>query len=142
MKMTLDRRLVQFLKFCLVGALNTLVTLCSIFICKSLFGVNEYLSNAIGYILGVINSFLWNRRWVFRSSGRIRREAATFAAGFALCYTMQLLTVVALNTSPFGDILIDIGPVTVSGYGIATIIGCAVYTLSNYIYNRSVTFHH
>lgn len=80
MKVTLDRRIVQFVKFCLVGAMNTMVTLCAIFICKSLLGVNEYVSNAIGYILGVINSFLWNRRWVFRSSGRMRREAVSFAA--------------------------------------------------------------
>lgn len=141
MKATLDRRLVQFIKFCLVGMLNTLVTLCTIFVCKSLLDINEYVSNAAGYILGVINSFLWNRRWVFRSAGRIHREAIAFAVGFLFSYAMQLLTVVALNTSSFGDILFNIGPVTVSGYGIATIIGCAVYTLTNYIYNRCITFH-
>lgn len=56
--MKVDRSTVQFVKYCMVGALNTLVTFCTIFVCKSLFDVNEYLSNAIGYVLGVINSFL------------------------------------------------------------------------------------
>ena len=59
--MKVDRSTVQFVKYCMVGALNTLVTLCTIFVCKSLFDVNEYLSNAICYVLGVINSFLWNK---------------------------------------------------------------------------------
>ena len=142
MKVTLDRRIVQFAKFCMVGVLNTLVTLCAIFVCKSLLGVNAYVSNAIGYVLGVINSFLWNRRWVFHSSGRVHSEALRFALGFVFCYALQLTTVVVLNTSPFGAILIDLGPMTISGYGLATIIGCGVYTLTNFIYNRIVTFHH
>lgn len=65
-----------------------------------------------------------------------------WAQGFIVCYALQLLTVVMLNTSQFGDILLEIGPMTISGYGIATVIGCAVYTLTNFIYNRIVTFHH
>ncbi|MDE6704151.1 MAG: GtrA family protein [Muribaculaceae bacterium] len=130
----------QFIKFCLVGAMNTLVTLCTIFICKSLLGMNEYVANAIGYVLGVINSFLWNKQWVFRSHGRFSREAIRFALGFAVCYSLQLLTVVALNTSSFGKIEVDTGIMVVSGYGFATLIGCGVYTVTNFIYNRLITF--
>lgn len=135
-----NRAAAQFVKFCLVGAMNTLVTLCTIFICKSLIGVNEYIANALGYIMGVINSFLWNKQWVFHSQGRISREAVRFAIGFAICYTLQLITVIALNTSSFGEIELDTGLMVVSGYGLATIIGCAVYTIFNFIYNRLVTF--
>ena len=135
-----NRAAAQFVKFCLVGAMNTLVTLCTIFICKSLIGVNEYIANALGYIIGVINSFLWNKQWVFHSQGRISREAVRFAIGFAICYSLQLITVIALNTSSFGEIELDTGLMVVSGYGLATIIGCAVYTIFNFIYNRLVTF--
>ena len=135
-----NRAAAQFVKFCLVGAMNTLVTLCTIFICKSLIGVNEYIANALGYIMGVINSFLWNKQWVFHSQGRISREAVRFAIGFAICYSLQLITVIALNTSSFGEIELDTGLMVVSGYGLATIIGCAVYTILNFIYNRLVTF--
>ena len=135
-----NRAAAQFVKFCLVGAMNTLVTLCTIFICKSLIGVNEYIANALGYIMGVINSFLWNKQWVFHSQGRISREAVRFAIGFAICYSLQLITVIALNTSSFGEIELYTGLMVVSGYGLATIIGCAVYTIFNFIYNRLVTF--
>ncbi len=140
MKTINDGRIIKFAKFCLVGVFNTLITLCTIFICKSLIGLNEYVSNAIGYILGVVNSFLWNKQWVFHSHGRYRHEALKFAIGFGLSYTLQLLTVVALNTSDFGNLIIDTGIITVSGYGLATVIGCGVYTISNYAYNNIITF--
>ena len=137
---TPDSRIAQFVKFCLVGVMNTLVTLCAIFLCKSLLGVNQYVSNAIGYILGVINSFLWNKQWVFNTVGHYRREAVRFACGFLLCYTLQLLTVIALNTSSLGDLVIDTGYIVISGYAVATLAGCCVYTVTNFIYNRLITF--
>lgn len=140
MKVSIDRHTVQFVKYCLVGVVNTLVTLCTIFVCKSLFGVNEYVSNAIGYVLGVVNSFLWNKQWVFNSKGGYRREGLRFAIGFLLCYALQLGAVAALNSSSFGDIEIEIGQIVISGYGIATVIGCGVYTVCNFAYNRLVTF--
>lgn len=140
MKNKPDRRTVQFIKFCIVGALNTLVTLCTIFVCKSLIGLNEYISNAAGYILGVVNSFLWNKQWVFHTNGRYRREALRFGIGFLICYSIQLLTLFLLNTSPLGDIEIDTGMVVISGYGISTLLGCCAYTVSNFIYNRLITF--
>ncbi|MBP2691915.1 MAG: GtrA family protein [Muribaculaceae bacterium] len=138
--MKVDRSTVQFVKYCMVGALNTLVTLCTIFVCKSLFDVNEYLSNAIGYVLGVINSFLWNKQWVFHSHGGYRREALKFIIGFLLCYGLQLAAVASLNSSSFGDIEFTLGQIVISGYGISTVIGCGVYTVCNYAYNRLITF--
>lgn len=135
-----ESRIAQFIKFCLVGVMNTLVTLCAIFLCKSLLGINEYVSNAIGYILGVINSFLWNKQWVFNTVGHYRREATRFLCGFILCYLLQLATVVTLNTSSLGNLLFDTGYIVISGYAIATLIGCCVYTITNFIYNRLITF--
>ena len=141
--MQLDKRrtLIQFTKYAMVGVMNTLVTLILIFIFKTLFGVNEYVSNAIGYVGGLINSFIWNKTWVFQSKRGVGREAIKFIAGFLICYGLQLLAVWVLNEHSFlGDVLIDFGFYTVSGYAIATLIGMALYTLLNFIYNRLVTF--
>lgn len=133
-------KMMQFVRYCIVGALNTMVCLGVIFVCKSLVGVNPYLSNILGYAAGLINSFLWNKQWVFRTHGGYSREALRFLAGFALCYVMQLAVVFALNTSPFGKFEFDIFGFVLSGYGIATLLGNVVYTLANYVYNRLVTF--
>lgn len=133
------RNIAQFVKYCMVGVLNTLVCLGTIFICKSLFGINPYVSNALGYTVGVLNSFLWNRRWVFCSHGRYSREAIRFMLGCGLCYLAQLAVVMVLNQSNFGDYEFDLHFV-LSGYGVATLLGNVVYTLCNFVYNRLVVF--
>lgn len=136
-----DSALVQMVKYALVGVSNSLVTLVAIFICKSALGVNPYVSNAIGYVLGLVNSFVWNKLWVFHSHRRAHVEAATFLGGFLVCYGLQLLTVWALlHGTPIGDIFLRIGTVAITGYFIATIIGMAVYTALNFVFNRLVTF--
>lgn len=132
----------QFLRYCIVGGLNTAVTMAVIFVCKSLLGVNPYVSNALGYGAGLINSFLWNRAWVFRSQGRFRGEALRFAIGFGVCYLLQLGFVYCLSQSPFGALEFDIRGFVLSGYGVATLMGNVVYTVANFIYNKIVTFRH
>lgn len=133
--------IVQLIKYGIVGVMNTLLTMAVIFVCKSLLNVNPYVSNAIGYVVGLANSFLWNRQWVFKSTdGKMHRQAIVFFSGFLLCYGLQLLVVWLLNKSSFGDIEVWLGFMTISGYGIATIIGNVVYTAANFIFNRVVTF--
>lgn len=134
------RTLGQLIKYALVGCMNTLLTLCVIFLCKSILGVNAYVSNALGYIIGLINSFLWNRKWVFHSNGSISREAIVFLCGFAVCYIIQFAVVWALNQSSFGKLEFDLGIIVVSGYGVATLLGNVAYTLSNFVYNKLLTF--
>lgn len=131
----------QFVRYAVVGAMNTLLTLIIIYICKSFLEINPYLSNAIGYLIGLINSFLWNRSWVFHArDGRIQLQAVKFLLGFAICYLLQFITVWILNSSSFGLIEIDVMGFVISGYGLATLIGNVVYTMSNFVYNRIIAF--
>ena len=60
-------QIAQFIKYCIVGVMNTAITLGVIFLCKSVCGINPYVSNAIGYICGLINSFLWKKQWELRA---------------------------------------------------------------------------
>lgn len=130
----------QFIRYVLVGVMNTLVTLIVIFMCKSFFGINLWVSNAIGYVAGMVNSFLWNRTWVFHSTSRkYHREALKFIVGFLVCYGVQLVVTWAFN-GLLSHVQIVFYNFTVSGYGIATIIGMAVYTMLNFVFNRLITF--
>ena len=124
----------QFIRYIIVGVMNTLVTLAVIYVCKSLLEVNMWISNALGYIAGVINSFMWNKMWVFQSSStNYRGEALRFAIGFMLCYGLQFLATWLLN-SVMGSVEWDILGVTViSGYGVATLLGMVIYTLAKFI---------
>ncbi|MBD5186056.1 MAG: GtrA family protein [Bacteroides sp.] len=131
----------QFLRYLVVGVTNTLVTLIVIFVCKSLLGMNPWVSNACGYVAGLINSFILNKTWVFKSTRRDVAEAAKFAVGFLICYGIQLGVTWFLTTPmELGEIIWELGPVSFSGYSLATLVGMGVYTICNFVFNRLVTF--
>ncbi|MBN2879772.1 MAG: GtrA family protein [Clostridia bacterium] len=56
----------QFILFCMVGAMNTLITMLVLYILNSVLGLNYLLSSAIGYICGVVNGYLWSTFLVFK----------------------------------------------------------------------------
>ncbi len=131
--------IVQFIKYALVGVMNTLITLAIIFVCKSLLGINEYVSNALGYIGGLINSFLWNKNWVFKVKEDSVRQAVRFLLGFGICYALQFVAMYLLNEQ-YGSYVWLIFGFPISGYGIANCISMVLYTLANFVYNRLITF--
>lgn len=135
------KTLLQIVRYGMVGAMNTLLTLAIIFLMKGLLDCNEWLSNAVGYTAGFINSFIWNKLWVFRSSKNFFRESLMFGIGFLVCYSIQALVTMGLYQYTFlNTFTFSIPAFTFSGYSIATIIGMVVYTIANFIYNRCITF--
>lgn len=135
------KEIIRFIRYALVGVMNTVLTLVVIYACKDFFGINEWVSNAVGYIAGFINSFLWNKLWVFNSSAGYLREAVKFFGGFILCYIIQLMaTWLLAEHSPLSGREWILFGFVISGYGIATLIGMIVYTAANFLYNRCITF--
>ena len=73
-----DRELrIQFLKFIVVGVLNTLISLSVIYVLM-LFEVGYKYANLFGYIAGVTNSFIFNKTWVFKSDKNMIKEMFMF----------------------------------------------------------------
>ncbi|MHB1537075.1 MAG: GtrA family protein [Solirubrobacteraceae bacterium] len=56
----------QFMKFGVVGVLNTLLTFIAFTILTKGFGVWYVAASAVGFAVGAGNGFLLNRRWTFR----------------------------------------------------------------------------
>ncbi|KAB2388933.1 MULTISPECIES: GtrA family protein [Bacillus cereus group] len=54
----------KFLKFSLIGILNTFITMIS-YIALVKVGINYLTANCFAYLIGVINSYYWNKNWVF-----------------------------------------------------------------------------
>ena len=134
-----NNNILQFLKYAVVGVINTLLTLAVIVVCKDFFEINLWLSNAIGYVAGFINSFVWNKLWVFHSHNNVLMEAVKFIGGFLACYLLQLGATMFFN-HVLGASQWTIYGFVISSYGLATVLGMIVYTLANYFYNRMVTF--
>lgn len=55
----------QFLKFLIVGASNTIVSYLS-YLFLIMIGCHYLAANVVSYFVGVLNSFFWNSRFVFK----------------------------------------------------------------------------
>lgn len=58
----------RFIKFGLVGVLNTIINWI-LFILLDSIGVYYIISNIIAYSISTLNSYLWNSKWVFKYNG-------------------------------------------------------------------------
>lgn len=85
----------QGVRFGLVGLLNTAITFGVFVLFYRVFRTGETFANTTGYIVGVINSFVWNKFWTFKSGDKSRRgllrEGVLFLVVFAVSFGVQLL---------------------------------------------------
>jgi putative flippase GtrA len=71
----------QILKFMSVGVLNTLIDAAIYYLLTRylpFYTIQPVTAKGISYIIGMINSFFWNRSWTFKSSVSMSRSALLF----------------------------------------------------------------
>ena len=71
--MALEHKLTELLKaakFAVVGVVNTLIDYGVFALLAQVLFVNVYLAQVISYSCGILNSYIWNRSWTFRSENR------------------------------------------------------------------------
>lgn len=75
-------KLLEFVKFSVVGIINTAIDFAVFFVCYSILHFDSSFSQIFGYTAGMLNSFLMNKRWTFedRTKGRkVLLKAVKFA---------------------------------------------------------------
>ena len=94
--------LLQFIKFGLVGVSNTAISygiemlFFYVILVRSSMAQNGkvILTSAVAFIVSVTNSYFWNNRFVFKSSGRKKwRDHAAAYARTVLCYGITGLVI-------------------------------------------------
>ena len=138
----------QAIKYGIVGIINTLLTAITIWIMmrfvfqtgkmKSASPLVISVSNITGYIVGLINSFVWNRKWTFQSKNHWGREFIKFVTAFLICYIPQLFLVNFLNA--YTTIMIDFEPLVISHDYTCQLIGIVFFTILNFLLNKYYTF--
>ena len=73
--------LVQIAKFMTVGVLNTAIDAAAYFALTRWLGLVSrlVLAKGIAYVIGMMNSFFWNRTWTFQSKSHLWKAALWFA---------------------------------------------------------------
>ncbi len=93
-----------------------------------LLGVHYIAANAIGYIIGFVNSFILNKIWTFESKGNPSKEILYFVLIFLISYAIQFLMLILMKE------VLDISA------EISQVIAMMLYTVISFIGNKSLTF--
>lgn len=87
--------MIHFLKYNIIGVLNTLITLAVVWVLHQMLDWNVELSNFLGFVAGGCNSYLCNRIWNFKSHNKKRSEVIRFVVVFLVSYGVNLLVLEA-----------------------------------------------
>jgi putative flippase GtrA len=119
----------QIIKYCLVGVINTLITAVILFTLMNCFGVSYKTSNAAGYIVGFINSFIMNKSWTFKENqAPAIKQFLWFLAVFIVCFFLQRCLLIFLVEE------------LVINKNISQLIGMVFYTLTSFALNKLFAF--
>lgn len=83
--------MLYFLKYNIIGVLNTLITLAVVWVLHQMLDWGVELSNFLGFVAGGCNSYLCNRIWNFKSHNKKRAEIVRFVVVFLVSYGVNLL---------------------------------------------------
>lgn len=86
----------QFSRYLLVGAFNTIVGYVIIFGAMYVLEWSPIQSNVFGYSIALMFSFLLNRNFTFRSTGRKSTELIRFLIVFAISFGANLVALSVL----------------------------------------------
>ncbi len=117
----------KFMKFGLIGILNTLLTIGSYMLFVYL-GMNYIIANVIGYGIGVINSYYWNKNWVFQVSSNQRSIFVKFVVVNLITLVINTLALYILAN--YLDIHPYLAQIFATGFGL----------LINFFLNKKWTF--
>lgn len=118
----------QFFRFLTVGMLNTVLGYCVIFACMYLVKMSPESSNITGYLVGLVGSYVLNRKYTFNSKQHRRSEISRFLAVFVVAYASNFAVLVILIHS--------IG----MHEGTSQVLAGIVYVVASFIMNKYYVF--
>lgn len=123
-----------FLKFIIVGIINTIVGAGVMFALYNIFHCSYWFSSIMNYVIGSIVSFFLNKYWTFKSRAFSFKEVLYFTVNIAVCFFIAYGL-----AKPFAMYLLN-------GYSLsvqentAMLIGMIIFTGLNYLSQRFIVF--
>ncbi len=129
-RLLLSETIAQIAKFMTVGVLNTAIDAAAYFVLTRWLGLGSalVLAKGIAYVIGMVNSFFWNRTWTFGDNGNIWRAAGLF--------TLTHIAALAINAGTMALVLNWLQLPEIVALGVAT---CASFVW-NFVLNKLVVF--
>lgn len=97
--------IIQFIKFAVVGVLNTVVDMIVFYLFVNFVGLNNLISKMISYTCGVVNSYFFNTSWTFkRERKRSKKEFVMFFGVNLISYVVSVLVIYLCTNLIFADL--------------------------------------
>lgn len=123
-----------FLKFIIVGIINTMFGTVIMFLFYNFFDANYWISSVANYFFGSILSYYLNNKYTFKSNKKDIKTFEKFIVNICICYLIAygvakpLIRLILINYNKrFQE-------------NIAMLIGMILFVLFNYIGQRFFTF--
>lgn len=123
-----------FVKFVLVGVVNTLVGTAVMFVLYNVFHVNYWVSTAMNYVVGSIVSYFLNKYFTFRNRERSWKIVLRFVINIVVCYLIAYGV-----AKPLVSHLLSNQSVKIQENG-AMLVGMVLFVILNYLGQRFFAF--
>lgn len=132
----MENRLLRssFVKFLLVGVINTAVGTAVMFLLYNLAGVPYWPSVCANYLCGGVVSYFLNKYFTFKNTERSLAQVGRFVATVAVCMVIAY----GIAKPAVRLALSDYGPKVQEN--VAMVVGMGLYTLLNYFGQRFFAF--
>ena len=126
----------KFLKFIVVGVINTLFSMLIMFVLYNVCHLGYWGSTAFSNILASALSFILNKSFTFKNNDSVLKTAIKFAINVAVCYIVayslaQPLVNLALSSVNLSKSTVDM---------LSMLCGMCLFTLLNYFGQRFFAF--
>ena len=123
-----------FIRFAMVGVVNTIFGTLIMFLLYNIFRLNYWVSSASNYIFGSILSYFLNKRFTFRNAEKSFAIIIRFAVNISLCYLLAYGI-----AKPAAQVILSGQEVTVQENG-AMLVGMMLFVVINYFGQKMFVF--
>lgn len=123
-----------FLRFIIVGVINTLFGMAIMFVFYNVFGLSYWLSSASNYFFGSILSYFLNKYFTFRYKKRDWKVVGRFVLNISLCYLIAYGA-----AKPLVRALLSGASATIQE-NVAMLCGMCLFVALNYLGQRFFAF--
>ena len=125
---------ITFLKFIIVGIINTLFGMAIMFYCYNVLDLGHWFSSAMNYLFGGILSYFLNKKYTFEVKETSQKAIIRFAINLTVCYLIAYGV-----AKPLALYLFQGAGERLQG-NIALGIGMGLYVILNYVGQRFWAF--
>ncbi|MBU8914596.1 GtrA family protein [Bacillus sp. FJAT-29953] len=127
----------SFIRFLIVGVINTIVGLTTMYVLLNGFRLSYWWSTLFGNIVGAGGSFILNRNFTFKNEAAIGGSLVRFAIVIGICYFVSYslglkLAIWLLEKLPWFSMGV--------AKELAVLLGTGIYTIMNYLGQKHFVF--